>query len=141
AYVKYDGSLYVHAVNNNLRNFSHFNYAAEPFVDQLKNTDDPRGKYIIANFADPGAVAADDNPDTDLANQFGVPIGVTNTQISDPKGPSRGSGARRLSYSRICIFTAAWPAVLELLVAFAQMSHVLADAVHRGWSAGAIQEY
>src|SRR5690606_33930523 len=30
AYVKYDGSLYVHAVNNNLRNFSHFNYAAEP---------------------------------------------------------------------------------------------------------------
>lgn len=141
AYVKYDGSLYVHDVNNNLRNFSHFNYAAEPFVDQLKNTDDPRGKYIIANFADPGAVAADDNPDTDLANQFGVPIGVTNTQISDPDGPYRGSRAGGLNYSQINIWTIASPAAPEFWVTYAQTSLLMAEAAHRGWIAGDAQEY
>jgi hypothetical protein len=50
AYVKYDGTLYTHAVNNNLRNFSHFNYAAEPFVEHLKATNDPRGLYKVTPF-------------------------------------------------------------------------------------------
>ena len=68
--------LYTQTDNTALRNFSHFNYAAEPFVNQLKSTNDPRGKFILANFANPGAVANDLNPDTVLANQFGVPIGV-----------------------------------------------------------------
>src|SRR5690606_7470933 len=65
AYVKYDGTLYVQAENNNLRNFSYFYYAAEPFVDQLKSTNDPRGKFILANFSDPAAVANDAEPDTE----------------------------------------------------------------------------
>src|SRR6187399_960840 len=75
AYVKYDGTLYSHGDNAVLRNFSQFNYAAEPFVNQLKSTNDPRAKFILANFPNPGNVAA--NPpvyDTVLANQFGVPI-------------------------------------------------------------------
>ena len=76
AHVKNDGTLYTQGDNNALRNFSHFNYAAEPFVNQLKSTMDPRGKFILANFPDPGNVAGTPNPDTVLANQFGVPIGV-----------------------------------------------------------------
>ena len=64
-----------------MRNFSQFNYAAEPFVNQLKSTNDPRGKFILANFADPGNVAAEPNPDTVLANQYGVPIGVTDARL------------------------------------------------------------
>src|SRR5690606_2337640 len=141
AYVKYDGTLYVHAVNNNLRNFSQFNYAAEPFVDQLKNTNDPRGKWIVANFADPGAVAADNNPDTDLSNQFGVPIGVTNTQISDPEGPYRGSRAGGLNYSQFNIWTIASPAAPEFWVTYAQTSLLMAEAAFRGWIGGDPQEY
>nr|PZN50690.1 MAG: SusD/RagB family nutrient-binding outer membrane lipoprotein [Bacteroidota bacterium] len=141
AYVKYDGTLYVHAVNNNLRNFSQFNYAAEPFVDQLKNTNDPRGKWIVANFADPGAVAADNNPDTDLSNQFGVPIGVTNTQISDPEGPYRGSRAGGLNYSQFNIWTIASPAAPEFWVTYAQTSLLMAEAAYRGWIDGDPQEY
>src|SRR5690606_31675008 len=141
AYVKYDGTLYTHNVNNNLRNFSHFNYAAEPFVDQLKNTDDPRGKFIIANFADPGAVANDVDPDTELSNQFGVPIGVTNTEISDPNGPYRGSRAGGLNYSQINIWTIASPAAPEFWVTYAQTSLLMAEAAHRGWIAGDPKEY
>src|SRR5690606_32262098 len=141
AYVKYDGSLYVHAVNNNLRNFSHFNYAAEPFVDQLKNTNDPRGKWLVANFANPASVANDRNPDTELSNQFGVPIGVTNTQISDPNGPYRGSRAGGLNYSQFNIWTIASPAAPEFWVTYAQTSLLMAEAAFRGWIGGDPQEY
>src|SRR5688572_11308840 len=84
AFVKYDGTLYTQGDNNALRNFSHFNYAAEPFVNQLKSTVDPRGKFILASFPNPGNVAGTANPDTVLANQFGVPIGVENTAV--PRG-------------------------------------------------------
>src|SRR5690606_36443473 len=90
AYVKYDGTLYVQAENNNLRNFSYFYYAAEPFVDQLKSTNDPRGKFILANFSDPAAVANDAEPDTELSNQFGAPVGIISTELADPNKPYRG---------------------------------------------------
>jgi hypothetical protein len=72
AYVKYDGTVYTQGDNAVLRNFSQFNYAAEPFVNQLKSTNDPRGKFIFANFANPGNVSSQPNPDTVLANQFGA---------------------------------------------------------------------
>lgn len=141
AYVKYDGTLYTQNTNNNLRNFSHFNYAAEPFVDQLKLTNDPRGKFILANFEDPGAVANDLDPDTELSNQFGVPIGVTNTEIADPNGPYRGSRAGGLNYSQMNIWTIASPAAPDFWVTYAQTSLLLAEAAFRGWISGDAQTY
>jgi hypothetical protein len=141
AYVKYDGSLYTQATNNNLRNFSHFNYAAEPFVDHLKSTNDPRGKFILATFDDPGAVANDLDPDTDLANQFGVPIGVTNTEIVDPNGPYRGSRGGGLNYSQMNIWIVASPAAPDFWVTYAQTSLLLAEAAVRGWVSGDAQTY
>ena len=134
AYVKYDGTLYVKADNNNLRNFSHFNYAAEPFVDQLKATNDPRGKFMVANFADPAGVANDLEPDTVLANQFGVPIGVTDIELRNP--PYRGPRAGGLNYSQFNIWVLASPAAPEFWVTYAQTSLLLAEAAHRGWIAG-----
>src|SRR5690606_34734698 len=141
AYVKYDGTLYTQNTNNNLRNFSHFNYAAEPFVEQLKSTNDPRGKFIVANFEDPGAVANDLDPDTELANQFGVPVGVTNTEIADPNGPYRGSRAGGLNYSQMNIWTVASPAAPDFWVTYAQTSLLLAEAAFRGWVTGDAQTY
>jgi hypothetical protein len=73
ALVKYDGTLYTQGDNAALRNFSQFNYAAEPFVNRLKSTRDPRGKFILANFSNPGNVAAQPNPDTVLANHLEFP--------------------------------------------------------------------
>src|SRR5690606_14562535 len=71
AFVKNDGTLFSQADNAALRNFSQFNYAAEPFVEQLKTTADPRGKFLVAQYADPGAIANDLSPDVVLANQYG----------------------------------------------------------------------
>lgn len=141
AYVKYDGTLFTYDDNSNLRNFSHFNYAAEPFVDQLKSTNDPRGKYILGTFEDPAAVANDPNPDTVLANQFGVPIGVTNTALAAEGGPYRGARVGGLNYSQMNIYSVASPAAPAFWVTYAQTSLLLAEAAHRGWIDGSAQAF
>ena len=136
AYVKYDGTLYTIGDNAVLRNFSQFNYAAEPFVNHLKSNRDPRGKFIFANFANPGNVAAEQNPDTVLANQFGVPIGVTDAQITAPGSPYRGARGGGLNYSQINVWTVASPAAPQFYVTYAQTSLLLAEAAKRGWIPG-----
>jgi hypothetical protein len=141
AFVKYDGTLYVHAENNNLRNFSYFYYAAEPFVNQLKSTNDPRGKFILANFPDPAAVANFPNPDTNLANQFGVPIGVISTDLAKPGGPYRGARGGGLNYSQMNVWIVASPAAPDFWVTYAQTSLLLAEAAQRGWITGSAQTY
>lgn len=140
-YVKYDGTLYAHGANNNLRNFSHFYYATEPFVDQLKSTNDPRAQFILANFTDPAAVVNDTDPDTELANQFGVPIGVINTDLANPNGPYRGGRLGGLNYSQMNIWTIASPAAPDFWITYAQTSLLLAEAAHRGWISGDVRTF
>lgn len=134
AYVKYDGTVYTQGDNAALRNFSQFNYAAEPFVNQLKSTNDPRGKFILANFSNPGNVSSQPNPDTVLANQFGVPIGKTDAQLS--VAPYRGTRGSGLNYSQINVWTVASPAAPDFYVTYAQTSLLLAEAAVRGWIPG-----
>jgi hypothetical protein len=136
AIIKYDGTLYTQGDNGVLRNFSQFNYAGEPFVNQLKSTKDPRGKLILANFSNPGNVAAQPNPDTVLANQFGAPVGVTDAQISAAGSPYRGVRSGGLNYSQINVWTVASPAAADLYVTYAQTSLLLAEAAKRGWIPG-----
>jgi len=136
AYIKYDGTLYTHADNVALRNFSQFNYAAEPFVNYLKSNNDPRGKFILANFSDPGNVAAQPNPDVVLANQFGVPIGVTDAQITAAGSPYRGARAGGLNYSQMNVWIIASPSAPDFFVTYAQTSLLLAEAAKRGWIPG-----
>lgn len=134
AYVKYDGTLSTQADNAALQNFSQFNYAAEPFVNQLKSTNDPRGKFMIAQFADPGKISNDPNPDTVLADQYGAPIGKTDAELSVP--PYRGTRGGGLNYSQFNIQILASPAVPEFYVTYAQTSLLLAEAAKRGWVPG-----
>lgn len=141
AYVKYDGTLYTQAENSGLRDFSYFNYAAKPFVDQLKSTSDPRGKYILAIYEDPAAVANDSDPDTELSNQFGVPVGVISTALADPNGSYRGARGGGLNYSQMNIYSVASPAAPDFWVTYAQTSLLLAEAAHRGWVTGSAQSY
>ncbi len=141
AMVKYDGTLYVNNENNGLRNFSYFNYAAEPFVDQLKAGSDPRAKYIIATYDDPADPLGDANPDTQLQNQFGVPIGVLSTEILDPAKPYRGSRGGGLNYSQLNINSVASALSPDFWVTYAQTSLLLAEAAHRGWISGSAQAY
>ena len=137
AHVKYDGTLYLQNDNNVLRNFSQFNYAAAPFVDQLKSTIDPRGKFILANFPNPGSVAATPNPDTVLANQLGVPIGINDGQLA-AGAPYRGTRGGGLNYSQVNVWTIAAPNAPEFWVTYAQTSLLLAEAKFMGWITGGL---
>jgi len=139
AFVKYDGTLNVETDNNNLRNFSQYNYAAEPFVNQLKSTNDPRGKSILALFTDPGALSNEANPDTNLANQYGVPIGKSDVQLA--KSPYRGTRGTGLNYSQMNVWKIASPAAPDFYVTYAQTSLLLAEAAQRGWVSGSAQTY
>ncbi len=141
AYVKYDGNVNVWGDNNVLRDFSFFNYAAEPFVNQLKSTNDPRAKYMIAMYTDPGAVANEPNPDTELANQFGVPVGVSDAELSDTSLGYRGSKGTGLDYSQLNVFAVASPAAPAFYVTYAQTSLLLAEAALNGWVSGDPQTY
>lgn len=141
AYVKYDGNTYVWEDNNVLRDFSFFNYAAEPFVDHLKETEDPRAKYMIATYTDPGAVANESNPDTTLENQFGVPVGVSDAELSDTSLGYRGTKGAGLDYAQLNVFAVASPAAPAFYVTYAQTSLLLAEAAFRGWVSGDPQSY
>lgn len=136
AFVKNDGTNFSQADNAALRNFSQFNYAAEPFVNHLKTTADPRAKFMIALYANPGAIANDVNPDVTLANQFGCPIGVTSDQILAPGSPYRGARGSGLNYSQFNVNIIAAPGVPEFWVTYAQTSLLLAEAAKRGWIPG-----
>ncbi len=136
AFVKYDGTNYLEGDNNSLRSFSQYNYAAEPFVNQLKSTKDPRGKFILGTFADPGNPAAVPAVyDTVLNNQFGVPIGKTDGQLSIANGGRGGRGAG-LNYSQMNIWSVASSAAPDFWVTYAQTSLLLAEAAKRGWIPG-----
>ncbi len=141
AMVKYDGTLFVNNENNGLRNFSYFYYAAEPFVNQLKSTNDPRGKYILANYDDPASPLADASPDTELSNQFGVPIGILSNDLGAANGPYRGQRAGGLNYSQMNLHSVASPLAPDFWVTYAQTSLLLAEAAHRGWISGSAQAY
>lgn len=137
AFVKNDGTAFSQADNAVLRNFSQFNYAAEPFVNQLKLTNDPRGKFLIAQYPDPGAIANNLTPDMVLANQYGAPIGVTSDQILAAGSPYRGGRGSGLNYSQFNVNIVAAPGVPEFWVTYAQTSLLLAEAAKRGWIPGA----
>jgi hypothetical protein len=141
AFVKYDGTVNVHLDNNALRNFSQYNYAAEPFVNQLKSTSDPRGKFIVAMFSNPGAVGNESTPDTDLTHQFGVPIGVNDAAIKTNPAYRGQNPKGGLNYSQMNVWKVASPAAPDFYVTYAQTSLLLAEAAQRNWVSGSAQTY
>jgi hypothetical protein len=143
AFVVYDGTLYTNGSNNNLiNNNPRFYYAAAPFVDFLKLTGDPRAKYIIAAYDNPNNPLADVTPDTDLANQFGVPVGVLASSLAS--APYRGIKSGGYNYSQMNVNVAASISAPNFWLTYSQTSLLLAEAAHRGWIAGgdvAAQQY
>ncbi|MGI6322852.1 MAG: SusD/RagB family nutrient-binding outer membrane lipoprotein [Bacteroidales bacterium] len=115
----------------------YYYYAAEPFVNQLKNTRDPRSKYIIAKFDD--AVNVQNSTGSlDWDDQFGVPVGVQADDIVDPalgyRGPHPNSNG--LNYSQINVQAGASTLTPSYWLTYAQTSLLLAEAAHRGWIPG-----
>jgi hypothetical protein len=135
AFVTFDGTLYTNLSNNGLiNNNPRFYYAAEPFVDQLKSTLDPRGKYMIASFTEPNDPLGDPNPDTDIANQFGLPVGIPSADLVN--APYRGIKGAGFNYSQMNVNVAASISAPRIFVTYAQTSLLLAEAAHRGWIPG-----
>lgn len=134
-FVKYDGTLATNVINVNLiNNNPRFYYAAEPFVNQLKSTNDPRSGFIVAKFADPNNPLADPNPDYTIADQFGVPIGVISDALANP--PYRGVRGGGYNYSQLNVNCLASQTAPTFWVTYAQTSLLLAEAANRGWIPG-----
>ncbi|MDP4217356.1 MAG: SusD/RagB family nutrient-binding outer membrane lipoprotein [Bacteroidota bacterium] len=134
-YVKYDGTIATNVANVNLvNNNPRFYYAAEPFVNQLKSTNDPRSGFIVAKFADPSNPLADPNPDYTIADQFGVPIGVISDALANP--PYRGVRGGGYNYSQINVKCLGSQTAPTFWVTYAQTSLLLAEAAKKGWIPG-----
>jgi Starch-binding associating with outer membrane len=134
-FVKYDGTIATNVANVNLvNNNPRFYYVAEPFVNQLKTTADPRSKFIVAKFADPNNPLGDPNPDFNPANQFGVPVGVISDALAN--APYRGARGGGFDYSQLNVKTVAAQTAPTFWVTYAQTALLLAEAAKRGWIPG-----
>ena len=144
AFVVYDGTLFTNNNNGGLiNNNPRFYYVAEPFVNQLKSTSDPRSKYMVASFANPNAPLNDPNPNTDVASQFGLPVGIPSSDLTVANG-YRGTKASGFDYSQLNVNVAASLTTPTFWVTYAQTSLLLAEAAHRTWITGgeaAAQQY
>ena len=135
ALVVYDGTLFTNGANGGLiNNNPRFYYVAEPFVNQLKSTSDPRSKYMVASFADPNAPLNDPAPITNVAAQFGLPVGIPNALLSN--APYRGPKASGFNYSQANVNVAASLTTPSFWVTYAQTSLLLAEAAKQGWITG-----
>lgn len=115
----------------------YYYYAAEPFVNQLKNTRDPRSKYIIAKFDNAVAVQTSTGS-LDWDDQFGVPVGVQADVITAPGSPYRGAhpNSSGLDYSQMNVQAGASTLTPSYWLTYAQTSLLLAEAAYRGWIPG-----
>jgi hypothetical protein len=136
ALMVYDGTLFTNNSNGDLiNNNPRYYYTAEPFVNKLKATNDPRSKYMIALFADPSAPLNDPAPNTNLAAQFGVPIGIISDNLTVALG-GRGPRGGGLNYSQMNVNVAASLMTPTFWMTYSQTSLLLADAAKRGWIPG-----
>jgi hypothetical protein len=134
AYVTYDGTIFTNGANNGLfDNNPYYYYAAEPFVNQLKSTNDPRTPCLVARFADP-AKPFSSTANTVIADQYGVPVGVTSTALNS--APYRGKNGSGYDYSQMNVNCIASRTAPTFWVTYAQTSLLLAEAAHRGWIPG-----
>ncbi len=112
------------------------NYIAKPFLDFLKNSNDPRLKAIANRFvgAKSGPEQTAARSSTDPAIQIGMPIGHdNNTVVAAAKADGLASF---YDYSQIDRFRIGKNTAPMFLVSFGQTSLLLAEAIQRGWATG-----
>jgi hypothetical protein len=112
-----------------------FYYLAEPFVNQLKSTGDPRLKYIGASYSNPGNLTT--TRDTTTANQFGFPVGYDQVTVATYPGyrGTKGSGQNYTQLNYGVVANALAPA---FFITYSQTQLLLAEAKFRGWITGGL---
>jgi hypothetical protein len=137
--------LYSASVPNNFsllqRDISpYFYYLAEPFVNQLKSTNDPRLKYIGATYAIPQTVTS--TRDTTTANQYGFPVGYDQVSVLNYPG-YRGASGNGFKYTQLNYQVVANVLTPAYFITNSQTQLLLAEAKFRGYITGGLtaQEY
>ena len=131
-------NLYSSAVPNGFSNLQrnvspYFYYLAEPFVNQLKSTDDPRLKYIGASYIKPQDFTS--ARDTTSANQYGFPVGYDQISVLTFSG-YRGTKGGGQNYTQLNYDVIANILAPAFFITNSQTQLLLAEAKFRGWITG-----
>lgn len=111
-------------------------YLAQPFVDYLKNTADPRLQVIAVKYTSPASPLTTAGPeDTTAVQQIGMPLGYNESTISTAPGFPGRAGAG-FNYSQVNRRTLGKIDIPEFFVTYAQTTLLLTEAVQRGWTTG-----
>lgn len=117
-------------------------YLTKPFVDFLKNTNDPRLSAIAVRYvgATSGPQQTSDRASSDPALQIGMPMGHDNTSVV--AAAANDGLASFYDYSQVDRTRAVKLAAPMFLVTYAQTQLLLAEALQRGWiSTGTLEGY
>ena len=128
----YNNWIAVHLTAREKANF----YLAKPFVDYLKNNNDPRLKSIAVRAvgAKSGADQVPARTTSDPALQIGMPVGYDDVSI---KNTFSANGVASLyDYSQVNLNTILKLTSPEYHVTYAETQLLLAEAVVRGWASG-----
>src|SRR5450756_218671 len=142
AYIRHDAN-YTQPIGSTLNGSEAANfYLAKPFVDQLKNTQDPRLPSIAIRYvgAASGAGQTVAAGTTDTAKQIGMPIGYDNGTIL---AAAQADGlASFYDYSQLDRRRMVKISSPVFLLTAAQTNLLLAEAIIRGWiTSGTANQY
>jgi len=133
AYMRQDAN-YTQPIGNTLNGTEAANfYLAKPFVDQLKNTNDPRLVSIAIRYkgATSGPTQTVDKGTVNPADQIGMPMGFDNVTIV---AKATGDGlASFYDYSQVDRRRMAKVSAPVFFVTAAQTQLLLAEATFKGW--------
>lgn len=150
-YIPFNGLVTdINPLFNFYKTNSSFYYLTEPFINQLKNTLDPRSRFIAATYTNPNDVTGTP-ADTDPANQFGFPVGydaTTRTSAAQAgtgrilptfrgsvTAPNTGFRYSQLNFTSFANNTAP-----VFFCTNAQTQLLLAEAAVRGWVPGGVAQ-
>lgn len=111
-------------------------FIPKPFLDHLKNTNDPRLKSIATRYvgAASGSGQTADKSKNDPALQIGIPMG--NDNGSAGAAATADGLVSFYEYSQIDRARMASPTAPNFFVTYAQTQFLLAEAAVRGWISG-----
>jgi hypothetical protein len=142
AYLRHDAN-YLNPIGNMLNSTEAANwYLAKPFVDTLKNNNDPRLSAIAIRYvgATSGPAQTTSNQNSSAAVQIGMPMGYDNGTI--PARATADGLASFYDYSQADRRRIAKTQAPMFFVTAAQTNLLLAEARFRGWiSSGTAAQY
>lgn len=110
-------------------------YIAKPFIDHLRNTNDPRIKISVRHIgAVNGGQQTEARRSRNPEDQIGFPMGYDNSSIA-ARAQADGVG-NMYAYSQFDRTTIAWIDVPFMMVTYSQTQFMLVEAVERGFASG-----